>query len=127
MRTNVRLRVLFGVMVALTTNPFVVAKEPLSIRVSPATSFAPANLIVRARIEPDAFNRAMEIVADSEAFFRSSLIQLDGERAPSVSNVEFRSLPPGQYEVKVALIGADGRPRAIARAHINVVESGASW
>src|SRR6185295_12070508 len=40
------------------------AKEPVSIRVSPAVSFAPANLIVRTRLEPDADNRVLEIVAD---------------------------------------------------------------
>jgi len=40
--------------------------------------------------------------------------------------IEFRSLPPGEYDVKAASIGVDGQPRAIARAHVNVVESGAS-
>ena len=109
-----------------TLNAFVAAKEPLSIRVSPAVSFAPANMVVRTSIEPDASNRAVEIVADSDQFYRSSLVQLDGERAPRTSLFEFRSLPPGEYEVKAALIGVDGQARAIARAHVNVVESGVS-
>jgi hypothetical protein len=113
-------------MVALTPNAFVAAKEPLSIRVSPAVSFAPADMLVRTSIEPDASNRAVEIMADSDQFFRSSLVQLDGERAPRTSIFEIRSLPPGEYEVKAALIGVDGRARAIARAHVNVIESGAS-
>jgi hypothetical protein len=113
-------------MAALTPNAFVAAKEPLSIRVSPAMSFAPANLVVRTSIEPDASNRAVEIVTDSDQFYRSSLVQLDGERAPRTSIFEFRSLPSGEYEVKAALIGVDGHARAIARAHVNVVESGAS-
>ena len=115
-------------MLALAATPNVVdaAKEPLSIRVSPAVAFAPANMVVRTSIEPDASNRAVEIVADSDQFYRSSQVQLDGERAPRTSIFEFRSLPPGAYEVKAALIGVDGRARAIARAHVNVVESGAS-
>ena len=114
------------IMVALTPNGFATAKEPLSIRVSPAVSFAPANMVVRASIEPDAVNRALEIVADSDQFYRSSVIQLDGERAPKASIFEFRSLPSGQYEVSAVLISVDGHTRAIARAQVNVVESGAS-
>jgi hypothetical protein len=116
------------VMLAVTSMPdaFVAAKEPLSIRVSPAMSFAPANLVIRTSIEPDSSNRAVEIVADSDQFYRASSVQLDGERAPRTSIFEFRSLPPGEYEVKAALIGADGHARAIARAHVNVAESGAS-
>jgi hypothetical protein len=111
---------------AFTSNTFVAAKESLSIRVSPTVSFAPANLVVRTSIEPDASNRAVEIVADSDQFYRSSLVQLEGEQAPRISVFEFRSLPPGRYEVKAALIGVDGHAKAIARAHVNVVESGAS-
>jgi hypothetical protein len=113
-------------MMAVTPNASVAAKEPLSIRVSPAVSFAPANMVVRTSIEPDASNRAVEIVAESDQFYRSSRIQLDGERAPRTSIFEFRSLPPGEYEVNAALIGVDGQARAIARAHVNVVESGTS-
>jgi hypothetical protein len=110
----------------VTPNAFVAAKEPLSIRVSPAMSFAPANLIVKSSIEPDASNRAVEIVVDGDQFYRSSLVQLDGEQAPRTSIFEFRGLPSGEYDVKAALIGADGRARAVARAQANIVESGAS-
>jgi hypothetical protein len=123
-RVNV---VAMAVMVAASTpGALVRAKSPLAIRASPAVSFAPANLAVRATIEPDAANRAVEIVADSDQFYRSSQIQLDGERAARTSLLEFRSLPPGEYQVTAALIGLDGRPRAIARTQVNVVESGTS-
>jgi hypothetical protein len=116
------------VMMAVASMPgvFVAAKETLLIRVSPAVSFAPANLVIRTSIEPDASNRTVEIIADSDQFYRSSQVQLDGERAPRTTVFEFRSLPPGEYEVKASLIGSDGRARAVARTHVNVVESGAS-
>jgi hypothetical protein len=127
MRTRASiLPIVLMMTMAVTTEPSVAAKQPLSIRVSPATAFAPANLVVRASIEPDTANRAVEIVADSDEFYRSSLVPLDGERAPRTSTLEFRGCPPGQYEVFAGLIGADGRARAIARAHVTVVESGAS-
>jgi hypothetical protein len=102
------------------------AKEPVSIRVSPAFSYAPANLVIQASVEPDGDNRAMEVIADSGGFYRSSTIALEGDRAPRTSRFEFRSLPPGEYEITATVIGADGRQRAIAHRQVNVLESGAA-
>ena len=42
----------------------------------------PATVRVTAIVERDAQNRAMEVVADSDGFYRSSLIPLEGENAP---------------------------------------------
>jgi hypothetical protein len=102
------------------------AKEPLAMQVSPAISFAPANLVIRTRLEPDADNRAMEVIAESGDFYRSSAIQLEGDRAPRTVTFEFRSLPPGEYEVTAVVIGTAGQQRALARSHVNVMETGAS-
>jgi hypothetical protein len=68
----------------------------------------------------------MEVVADSDGFYRSSAIQLDGDRAPKTTTFEFRSLPSGEYDVTAVVIGADGQRRALARAHVNVIGSGSS-
>ena len=57
------------------------AGERMTMKVSPAVAFAPANLIVRATVDADADNRAIEIVAESTDFYRSSEIQLDGDQA----------------------------------------------
>jgi hypothetical protein len=116
--------ILFGVLLAASTMP-VGAGERMTVRVSPAVAFAPANLIVRARIEQDAQNRAVEIVAESSEFYRSSEIQLDGEHAPRTNTFEFRSLPPGTYEVTARLLGPGGSPRASARQSVNVIATGA--
>jgi len=102
------------------------AKERISMQVSPAMSFAPANLLIRTRVEPDADNRAMEVIAESGEFYRSSAIQLEGDRAPRTVTFEFRSLPPGEYQVTAVVIGTDGQRRAIARSRANVMETGAS-
>ena len=102
------------------------ANQSLGIRVSPAVSFAPANLIIRTSVDPDADNRALEVVAQSEDFYRSSTVTLDGDRAAKTTQFEFRSLPPGEYEVSVVVTGADGRQRAISRTQARVVESGAA-
>ena len=112
--------------IAITTTTIAGAEAPLTIRVSPLKSFAPANLVVRTRVEPDARNRAIEVVAESGEFFRSSVIEVEGDRAAKTRTFEFRSLPPGDYEVMVAVLGIDGKIRARARTHVNVIESGAS-
>jgi len=122
---NARTMIVRTALLTLTLAPttFADAKETLSIMVSPSVSFAPANLVVVTRVEPDASNRAVEIVADSNEFYRSSTVQLEGERAPKTTRFEFHSLPPGEYEVRAAVIGADGQPKAFALAHAHVVES----
>ncbi len=100
------------------------ANVPLSIRVSPSVSFAPADLVVRAVVEVNANNRAIEISAESGDFYRSSEIQLDGEKAPRTSQFEFLNLPRGVYEVRAVLKGSQGQALAFARQRINVVQSG---
>ena len=120
-------RVMLISLVILTAALPLGAKErdPLSLRVSPAVAFAPANLIVRATVANNAANRAMEIVAESEDFYRSSEIQLDGDSAPRTTQFEFRSLPPGTYEVRATLYGIGGDSLAEVHQQVNVIASGA--
>jgi hypothetical protein len=119
-----RVRTLAFVTVLFLTTVSIGAGEQLTMKVSPSVSFAPANLIVRAIILQDAQNRAVEVVAESPDFYRSSELQLDGENAPRTSTFEFRSLPSGTYEVKATLIGADGQARAQVRQQVNVIANG---
>jgi hypothetical protein len=116
---------LFGILTLTATMPLG-AGERLALKVSPAVSFAPANLVVRATVPVDADNRAIEIVAESEDFYRSSEIQLEGDRAARTTMFEFRSLPPGTYEVRANLFGSNGQSRALIRQHVNVLASGSS-
>ena len=113
-----------GIVMAATTLP-VGAGERMTMKVSPAIAFAPANLVVRTTIEADADNRAIEIVAESPDFYRSSEIQLEGDKAARTTSFEFRSLPPGTYEVRARLYGADGQARAAVRQQVNVIAGGA--
>jgi hypothetical protein len=115
---------LFGILIVIATLP-IGAGERISMKVSPAVAFAPANLVVRTMIEANQDNRAVEIVAESTDFYRSSQIQLEGDKAPRTTRFEFRSLPPGTYEVRALLIGADGEQRGFVRQEINVMASGA--
>ena len=116
---------LFGLsLILISTNPLG-AGERLTMKASPAVSFAPANLIVRATIEADSQNRSVEIIAESTDFYRRSQIQLNGEYAPRTNTFEFRSLPPGMYEVKAILMDSTGNARATMRQQVNVIAGGA--
>jgi hypothetical protein len=100
------------------------AGEPLSIRVSPAVSFAPAVVRIQATIDADADNRAVEMTADSGNFYRSSRIPPEGNRAARTNIVEFPGLPGGEYQITVTLFGSDGQPRGRVKQTVNVVARG---
>ena len=115
---------LLGILMLITTAP-TGAGERISLNVSPVVAFAPANLVVRARIEADPENRALAIIAESNDFYRSSEIQLEGARAPRTTMFEFRQLPPGTYEVRAKLVGADGQERGYVRRSVNIIDTAA--
>jgi hypothetical protein len=119
------LRVLiFGLTLAMT--PVVTANEPVTIRVSPAQSFAPADLLIHVSVEPRADNRTIEVVAVSDGYYRASTIPLDGDRAPKTTALQYVGVPSGEYEVTAGLITADGKRKGVARAQVNVIGSAAS-
>jgi hypothetical protein len=111
----------FALLVSSTVR--VNATERLTIAVSPVQSFAPTNLTIRVQVQPDGDNRALEVVAESGAYYRSSRIQLDGADAPRTISLEIRNLPGGDYEVRGALIDGSGRERAVARRQVVVLGS----
>ena len=94
----------------------------LRIVVSPRVSTAPAAVRVRAFVTPESTNRALEISADSDSFYRRSLVPLDGANAAPMTEMLFKNLPGGEYEVSVALVGADGR-RIVDKREVTVTSS----
>jgi hypothetical protein len=107
----------------LSSAASITANEPLTMAVSPLQSFAPTNLTIRVRLEPDAGNRALDVVAESGEYYRSSRIQLDGADAPRTISLEIRSLPGGDYDVRGSLINSAGRERATVRKQVIVLRS----
>jgi len=123
-----KLLVLFSLVVAgIVAAPGhaqVRAAERLKLQVTPAVAIAPAWVRIRALVEHDAENRAIEIVADSEHFFRRSVVQLDGEAAPKVNELLIKDAPGGFYDITVTLFDARGS-RAVAHQSLQIVGSGA--
>jgi hypothetical protein len=112
--TSLVLGVLVGASVLAAQKAY-----PIGARVFPPLAQAPSDVLVQAFIEPHARNRLVELVIDSDAFFSSSTVELDGEHAPRTKEVKFRRLPAGTYEVRVTLIGTDGA-RGTAVQHISL-------
>ena len=111
---------IFAFALFLSSAVSVNANEPLTMNVSPLQSFAPTNLTIRLQVEPDAGNRALEVIADSGEYYRSSRIQLDGADAPRTISLEIRNLPGGDYDVRGALINSVGGERSAVRRQVIV-------
>ena len=97
--------------------------QPLTLAVSPAHAFAPATVRIRARVEPNADNRMLTIVADGPDFYRRSDVQLDGEDAPRTFELWFRDVPGGDYEVSAILTTTSDRARVTARSSMAVLST----
>lgn len=79
------------------------ASEKLLLRLTPNVSNAPSTVVVTATVARHADNRSLRIEADSGGFYRSSDVQLDGDKAPLITEIRFDNLPGGEYVVKAVL------------------------
>ncbi len=115
-----RTRILVLTLWSLAVTP-VGAGDRVAVRVSPRMAFAPADLNVLATIEAHPDNRVMEIVAESDDFFRSSEIPLEGEHAAKATFVRFLGLPSGSYVIRVVVRDSLGQRRGVSQAIVDVV------
>jgi len=105
----------FTVIGMLTASGATDASEKLALRVTPNVSSAPSTVIVRATVARNSENRWLHIEADSGEFFRSSEIQLDGDRAPIVTEIRLPNLPGGEYTVVAILRNTMGEETIVRR------------
>ena len=91
------------------------AQDKLQLQLSPTVSMAPAYVVVKAIVEHDADNRMLEIVADSESFYRRSVVDLDGDRAPKVNELKLIDIPGGEYDVSATLYDLHGERTVVRR------------
>ena len=94
----------------------------LRIEVSPRIGAAPAAVRIRSYVTPDPANRALQVVADSDGFYRSSIVPLDGANAALITETIFRDLPGGEYEVSVWLVAAN-RERIVDKREVKITSS----
>ena len=79
------------------------AETPVSIRVTPQFCVEGSSVRITVNIERHDDNRVLTIVADSPDFFRSSAIQLSGDRATTQHLLLLKALPSGAYRVRATL------------------------
>ncbi|SRR5216684_8942858 len=115
-----RLFRMFVALVALATSPLE-AGERIAVHVSPRIAFAPATVVVRTTVEKNEDNRAMEVVVDGGEYYRSSLVQLEGDSAPRTTTIELREVPGGMYVVRATLVGRDGRPHDTVQEEVQIL------
>lgn len=96
------------------------ARDDVAVNVWPRVAMSPANVHVRAVIEPNSANRGLVLEAESNDSYRSTEVELDGASAPRMKSIEFRGLPVGEYVVTATLLGAGHETRAVARQRVSV-------
>jgi hypothetical protein len=97
-----RLTCVIAVILGLITltSPYLPAKEIVEITIRGHFYPAPATVPITIAVEPGENNRALTVEMDSDDFYRSSTIDLDGKNEKRLHMVEFRSLPAGAYVVR---------------------------
>jgi len=91
------------------------APPPVTVKVVPNVGMAPATVRVTVKVEPDGRNRGLMVEADSQDFYSSSEITLDGNESSRTQRFEFKNLPPGRYEIRATVERNDGN-RQMANA-----------
>jgi len=94
------------------------AENVVRLQVSP-TMYEKNDLVVQVLIQRDAENDAMRVTAESNTYFASSEMELDGGFAPRVKVVRFRDLPSGFYEVTGTVY--DSRAKVKGQARVSVL------
>jgi hypothetical protein len=96
------------------------ADHSLEMHVSPTVALAPSDVMIDMTVERRESNHRLDVMLDSDGYFRSSSIDLDGERSARVISVRFRQVPAGRYEVRVELLNGEGQAVAFASTWISL-------
>ena len=87
--------------------------DELTLRMTPRFVSAPGYLRSLIRVTPNAANRALRVEIDSEGYYRSSEIQLDGSSAPTSHFMDWKAVPAGTYDLTVSVMGPSGDARVV--------------
>ena len=96
------------------------AADEVTLRLTPRFVMAPGFFRSMIRVAPHADNRLMRVEIDSDGFYRSSDIELDGASAPMSHFLDWKDVPAGKYELTVTVIGPTGT-RAVRRLDFQVL------
>ena len=100
--------------------PVFAADDELTVRLPSFVTHSASLLRAQIWIPRDSDNRVLRITLDSGAFYRSSDVPLEGDRAPQSHTLVWHALPPGSYEVTVQLVGTT-RVKQVLRRELHVI------
>lgn len=116
MGKSVRLVLCLSSLVSLASlAPVSASSGDIDLRVRPLVGRAPAYVSATIHVSAAADNRLLRVTLDSEGFYRSSDVQLDGDRAPVQHSLVWRDVSAGTYDVIVELYGSNGRKQTVRR------------
>ena len=114
-----------GLAAGPSTSPAVTpADKPadeLTLRLTPRFASAPGYLRSMIRVAPNASNRVLRLEIDSDGYYRSSDIALEGASAPVSHFVEWKEVPAGQYSLTVSVLGPGGDARVVRTTNFQVL------
>lgn len=92
-----------------------VGSRAIELKVRKSNERVAGDVRIQVSVEPDARNRTLLVVADSDEFYRSSEFTLDGEDAARTHWLDWYRLPAGQYEIQAVVRGVDGHRAATSQ------------
>jgi hypothetical protein len=95
--------------------------DELTLRLTPRFVSAPGYLRSLIRVAPHQANRMLRVEIDSESYYRSSDIQLDGASAPMSHFVDWKEVPAGKYSLIVSVLGSSGDARVVRHLDFQVL------
>jgi hypothetical protein len=95
------------------------ANDFLQLHVSPVLSER-GDMLVQVLVTRDADNQWMKVTAESEGYYSSSEMELEGEYSPRVKVIRFRGVPAGWYEVTGTVFDHRQHVKGLARRSVMV-------
>ena len=95
------------------------ANDFVQLHVSPVLSDR-GDMLVQVLVTRDAENQWMRVTAESETYYSSSEMELEGEYSPRVKVIRFRGVPSGWYEVTGTVFDHRQHVKGLARRSVMV-------
>jgi hypothetical protein len=90
------------------------AEDAVTVRVTPQLCVEGSNVRITVNVARHDDNRLLTIVADSPDFFRSSAIQLSGDRSAVQHLLLLKAVPSGTYEVRATLTRENDEKKSVS-------------
>lgn len=109
----------FPIVTVLPAVAVLRATDFIELHVSPILSER-GDMLVQVLVTRDAENQWMKVTAESEGYYSSSEMELEGEYSARVKVIRFRDVPAGWYEVTGTVFDQNKHVKGLARRSVMV-------